>query len=201
MSLGQQEQALLALVEEYRAAECSRLQAEAETEAAALLHSARREARQRVHHAVERARERAALRIRGGEAELDTRRREHRQRLGWALLSIARGQLEEALMSRWSRADSRRSWIEAAAARALASLPAGPLMVVHPPDWPESERSTLVSRARDREVSFRVDPGLRAGLFISSGGTSLDATVAGLLADTQAVDADLLAGLGEEAVQ
>ncbi len=196
---------MLALVEEYRAAECDRLRSEAETEAGALLRAARREARQRVRRAVERARERAALRIRGAEAELDTRRREHRQRLGWALLRVARGQLEEVLISRWRRVNSRRVWIEAAVGRALASLPAGPLVVAHPPDWPEAERSglrsTLVSRTRDRAVKFQIDPGLRAGIIISSGATSLDASVLGLLADTQAVDAELLAGLDEEAVR
>ncbi len=197
MSVSEQEQALLAVVEAYRSAECERLRTEAEKEAAGLLLEARREARRRVHRAAQRERERAAVRIRTARAELDTRRREHQQRLGWALLEVALGQLEQALLERWGQADTRRLWIEVALEWALARLPAGPWTVRHPPGWPEAERTAfhraLASKSRDRGVGFQPDEAVRAGLIISSDRTSLDASVQGLFADRQAIEAELLA--------
>ena len=202
MSTVERERALLAVLQEHRASECARLRAEAEKEASELLGDARREARRRVHNAAVRERERAAMRIRAAQAELNTRRREHQQRLGWALLRDAGEQLEQALLGRWREADARRSWVEAALGRALAQLPAGPWAVHHPADWPEAERSAflevLASRGQNIAVNFRPDQAVQAGLVITSARTSLDASVRGLLADREATEAELLARLGEE---
>ena len=110
-------------------------------------------------------------------------------------------QLEKELRRRWSQAGSRRSWIEATLVRALSRLPPGPWTVRHPPDWPETERAEfhrdLSSRGDRKPVEFQSDESILAGIEISSGRTSLDATVQGLLADTQAVEAELLARLVE----
>ncbi len=201
MSTAEQERALLAVLEEHRSSECARLQAEAAKEASELLRAARREARQRVHRAVVRERERAAMRIRAAQAELSTRRREHQQRLGWALLRVARGQLEQALVERWRQPEDRRAWVEATLGRALARLPAGSWTVRHPADWPEAERSAfleaLASRGQSFAVNFRPDQAMQAGLVITSARTSLDASVRGLLADGQATESELLARLAE----
>ena len=201
MSTAEREQALLAVLEEHRSSECARLQAEADKEASELLRDARSQARQRVHRAVVRERERAAMRIRAAQAELNTRRREHQQRLGWALLRVARGQLEQALVERWGQLDARRAWVEATLGRALARLPAGSWTVRHPADWPEAERSAfledLASRGEDIAVGFLPDQAIRAGIIISSASTSLDASVRGLLSDRQATEAELLARLAE----
>ncbi len=205
MTVSDQEQALLDVVEAYRSAECKRLRAEAEVEAAGLLLEARREARRRVHRAAQRERERAAVRIRTAQAELNTRRREHQQRLGWALLEVALGQLEQALLERWGQAGTRRLWIEATLERALTRLPSGPWVVRHPLGWPEAERTafhrSLVSKSQDRGVDFQPDEAVRAGLIISSDGTSLDASVQGLFADREAIEAELLAYMAEGVVQ
>jgi len=205
MSVSDQEQALLAVVEAYRSAECMRLRAEAEKEAAGLLLEARREARRRVRRAAQRERERSAVRIRTAQAELDTRRREHQQRLGWALLEVALGKLEQALLERWGQADTRRLWIKVTLERALTRLPSGPWVVRHPLGWPEAERiafnHALASNSQDQGVDFKADEAVRAGLIVSSGRTSLDASVQGLFADREAIEAELLALMADAEVQ
>ncbi len=197
MTAADQEQALIAVVDDYRARECERLRREAEAKAAALLREAWREARRRVHRAAVRERERATARIRAAQAELDTRRRRHQQRLGWVMLKAAWTPLENALLNRWGAEDTRTHWIQATVERALISMPRGRWMIQHPSDWSGAERAAvdavLALRGADQAVDFQEDASMRAGLIISSGGTSLDASLAGLLGDTAALEARLLA--------
>ncbi len=204
MTAADREQALIAVVDTYRARECERLKEDAVAEATRLLHEARQEARRRVHRAAVRERDQATVRIRAAQAELDTRRREHEQRLGWALLQAARGSLEDALRQYWLNEDTRRQWIEAAVERAFTSLPPGHWRLRHPSDWSDVERSVidsaLASRGVEQPVDFQEDATLRAGLVISSGGTLLDSSLAGLLADKVAIEARFLALMsGEQA--
>ena len=201
MSLEDQEQALLGLVEDFRRAECQRLREKARREAATLLRQARQEARARVHRAIMRERETAASRIRAAQAALEARRRVSRQRRSMALLAAAWPRLAPALRARWQTVDGRRTWVDAALRQALQQLPAGHWKIRCPQGWPQDERDDVVVGLTQRlgeAPELLSDATVEAGLVIESGAACLDASLKGLLADRESIEARILAALDED---
>jgi len=201
VNVSDQEKALKALVDEYRDGECRRILARAEQECDTVLTEAHREARRRVHEVVGQERERAESRIRAAQAEVQTQRRRYRQRASVALLEAGWDRLEAELLRRWQVSALRKPWVDGVVRQGLAQLPAGGWVIAHPAPWPEGEQQALsesVAAGLGEAPRLEADADVQAGLRITSGGTSLDATVAGLLGDRGAVEARLLA-LFEEA--
>ncbi len=189
----------MALIDDYRRGECQRLHDNARREAATLLRQARREARARVHRAVLRERETAASRIRAAQVALEARRRVSRQRRNMALLAAAWPRLAPALRERWQAVEGRRVWVHAALEEALRQLPVGRWRIRHPQDWPPDERSRVAAELEQRlgaAPELLYDETLEAGLVFQSGSGTLDASLTGLLADREAVEARILAVLG-----
>ncbi|GMV47145.1 MAG: hypothetical protein AMXMBFR66_25430 [Pseudomonadota bacterium] len=211
MSLAERTDALLALIEDDRRAQCESVLVEARAQAAALAAQARAQARAQLHEALQRERARLADALAAARAELQTRRRLHEQRRIEALLARGWQRLPQVLAARWSGADTRRAWIAQALERALELLPrpgrqtgaaadAGAWTVAWGGDWPEAERLDTAARIAQRTgaaPAWRQDARIAAGLRIGAAGNVVDATAAGLLADRDEVGGRLIGLLQE----
>jgi hypothetical protein len=180
---------------------CAALAAEAREAAAlevgGLMGVARREAHSRVAAAARAKRERVRERCRQALAELDATRRRSDFEAARRWLAEARERLPAALGRRWLDPAGRNGWWRAAvgiAARRLVNR-----------DWrievaPGLEPQELVALgeavARCGARAEVVATGQGAGLSIRAGQTLVDATPLGLLADSAAVEAALLAARG-----
>jgi len=196
MTLRERAAALLDVVDEYRDRECRMVLDRAHYEAATLARRAHAEARHRVHQIVIAERQRATAAIRAAQAELQTARRHHRRRRDLALLDLVWPRLEAALQRRWDAPAARRRWVDDLVAAAIQRLPAGPWTLTHPPSWPPTERDAVVAQvtaACGAPPRLVADEEMGAGLLVTSGTTTLDGSIGGLLADHPAVAGRLLA--------
>lgn len=194
MSVAERMQALLALVEQDRHAQCTAIVADARAQADALLAQARRESRAAAHEALAEERARAKAAIAAARAELHTRQRLHRQRQVESLLALAWQRLPETLRARWRDSTSRAAWIELALARARSTLPRSEWQIAFGPNGPEDERQRLAQQL-GTAPRFTLDERIDAGLRIAAAGNVIDATLAGLLADRDEIGGRLIAEL------
>ena len=196
MSPNDNEQQLLQLVSQWRDDECQRLLDRAWDEGLELLRKARRRGRRHLHEAVQAERERNRGRIAAAEAELQTLRRQHEQQLGSVILAAARRRLPERLAEHWADQQMRSAWIRSAARQALLRLPRGRWSIRHAFCFQAADFDTLLQALKPslaEEPELISDMDMDAGLIIESNGVRLDASAHGLLADTEAVNARLLA--------
>jgi hypothetical protein len=193
-------EALLQVIADKRDASCRAERERAAAEERDILKAAHAGARKRLRPAVEEASRRPRDRLARAEARSRTRQRLLQQRRVTSRLEKAWGLVRESLARSWLDPDARRGWIERAALRAADVLPAGSWSVAHPADWPREERESmrqwLLARGAGA-AGFSADPAVTAGVKFASGGTVLDATLEGLLADRPAVEARLLFHLGD----
>jgi flagellar biosynthesis/type III secretory pathway protein FliH len=196
MSTHETQQKLIDELEQWRDDECLRLLDRAREEALELLRNSHQRARRHVHEAVDSERARVRVRIGAARAELETLRRQHRQQLGSIILETVREHLPEVLAERWADPAARKAWIRNTAAQALQRLPRGRWTVRHALCFQASDYDTLLQALGDlgaHEPELVSDPKLDAGLIVECQGVRLDASVAGLLSDREAVEARLLA--------
>ena len=195
MTLESREEALLALVERDRAAQCEAILAAAQGRAAALLGEAHAEALARMREMFAEERRRAHESLAAAHAKLATRQRLHDQHRTAALLALAWQRLPDALGLRWRDGALRRLWIDAIVVDALNVLPRRQWRIAHGPDWPVEEKQALLARlAPDLDAAPACDEaaGIVAGLRIAAGGNVVDGTLAGLVEDRAQVGAQLL---------
>jgi len=188
-------QALLDLVDVDQRTQCGAILTDARARAAALHAQARATARSRIREAFADERRRAHERVASATARLQTRRRLHAQQRAAALLAQGWHILPQVLRERWRNADSRKQWLDAVMATALAVLPHRQWQISHAPDWSEADRQAFVARLQaelDAPPSCVADAGIAAGVRIDAGGNVVDATLAGLLCDQADVGARLL---------
>lgn len=200
MSTAEARTALLQLVAEHQRSRCAELRAAAEVQAAGIVREAWRGARTRLHENVHTLKQERRRALALASAELETARRQHRQRCDRVLLEAAWAPLRDALRARWQEPAARRAWVEDVARRALARLPRGRWRIAHPPDWPAAERGALfeqLARTLGVPPEASVEAGIAAGLRIACDTAQFDATLDGLLADRGTVEALLLAEVGE----
>ena len=191
-------QALLDMVERDRQARCQALLDQARAEADAALAQARALARTQMREAFADERQRARSRIAAAQAELQTRCREHAQRRIEALLVLAWQRLPGVLRQRWHDDAARARWVRMAFDAARAALPHEAWTVSHGPDWPAAEQAALADQCRaafGAAPGFVVDPRIEGGLRIGTGGSVVDATLAGLLADRDEIGGRLIGEL------
>jgi hypothetical protein len=84
---------------------------------------------------------------------------------------------------------------------ALRLLPRQAWTIHHAPDWPQDEIQMLSHRLAEQlgqPLEWRADGSIAAGFRITAGGAGLDATLEGLLADREPLQARLLALMGTE---
>jgi hypothetical protein len=191
-----QAQALLRRVIEDRERRCAALRAAAEKQATQIVRAARAEARHSVHNAVaqERARLDSGLRQARARADIEARHRE--QEKSRELLEQMWAGISEALERRWREPALRQAWIEAAMSQSGRLLPGRAWLIEAGTEWSEQERGKLGDRARARgavTAEYSLQTAIPAGLRIRAGSVCVDATVAGLLAQRDTIEAVFLA--------
>ena len=169
----------------------------AEEQSRAIVVRARQEARARLRQAIDEERRQIERAIGERRAALDTAARRAEQATLRALIERAWERLPHAVSARWQDPASREQWIVAACGCATRSLrPQASYVVEIDADCAAAvfERVQAVLAAAGVEpVAARPVEGLGAGLRIRGGGACVDATVAGLLASRERVEAELLA--------
>jgi hypothetical protein len=190
--------ALIELITSSGRARCATILEQAQGQARERVRNAFREARRRVARAISGERLRARSLLASHEARLETQDRQRYQDSVQHLLARARHRLDAALLARWTQADSRRQWLEHLLDQARQRLPVTTWVIEHPADWDTTELDPWQDAIRTLSGSvpqLRVDSALRAGVRIQAGGACLDGSLEGLLADEQAIQAQLLARL------
>lgn len=195
MSVDDQAAALLAVVAAHRSSVTGELLARARAESRRIVAEAHVAARQRLRNALTHERERLAASVDAAEARLQTRRRLHRQASVAEVLADAWGRLEAALVARWQSQPTRTRWVRHHLERAAAMLSADGWEIACAAPWGADEQADTVRWLAARGVSgvrTVTDAGIRAGVRVRAGHNLLDATLAGLLADRDALAGRLL---------
>jgi hypothetical protein len=188
-------QALLQRVASAASERRAQLSAETDSQVRQIIRSAWAEARANVHQAVAQERARLAQGVRQAEAQSDLVRRQREQHRIRTLLDKMWEQLPGLLTTRWRDPTLRRIWIEAAFREAGALLPGRPWRIEHGEEWPEAEQSEIEKLAMGQgagRVEWANNPSIKAGLTIRSEEVCLAATVPGLLARRDDIEAAFL---------
>ena len=196
MTLEDNERRLIRMVEQQREEQCRELRERAQSEGRELLRKTYRRTRRRLRAEAASERTRALAQTSAARAELETKRRRHRQQLSTVILQAARERLPQRLFETWQDPQVRAAWIATALDQALEKLPPGAWRIRHPADLDTNSCSALVQRLQDhlrQPPELVPDPQLPAGLVISCTGVVLDISTAGLLQDRDAIEARLLA--------
>jgi hypothetical protein len=192
-----QTEALLRRVAREQESRALTIRSGAEEQSRAIVVRARQEARTRLRQAIEEERRQMERAIGERRAALDTAARRAEQGTLHRLIEGAWQRLPAAVAARWQDAGSRAEWIDAACACAARSLrPQVAYVVEFDPALAagagEAAQVSLTTAGLE-PVDCRPVAGLGAGLRIRGGGACVDATVAGLLASREQVEAELLA--------
>lgn len=198
---GTQLNALLELVKQSREKHCREVLDNARAEADRIRRAARKQAREKISQTVRDERQRMNNEVRMAEAEIETEQRRRGRRRELALLKAGRKALAEALEARWQEPANRRLWaqgalIETATIVRSTTVRAREWTMEHPVDWAEEEIDPIVQYAQQHfQATVRPQPSeaLGAGVRIRSQGVLIDMSIAGLLANEQTMEGELLA--------
>jgi vacuolar-type H+-ATPase subunit H len=172
----------------------------AEEQARGIVARARDEARTRVREATADARLSMEKALADRRASLDTAARQSEQALLRGLVESAWQSLPEALVSAWRDAAARRKWCESACVLASRNLlGSGPLQVEVDQEAPEDAGQTalvVLAQADGHGTQLQHIPSLGPGLRVRREFACVDATIPGLLASRERIEAELLAELG-----
>ncbi len=187
-----QVEALLGLVRQRREQRTSEIRWKSAAHVREILRTARTEARASLHQAVARERARMAQGLRQAQAraELETRQRSQRETL--TLLQHMWERIGAALESRWRAQHERGAWIIAALQQAAQLLSGQAWNIEHAEGVTPEEQQRADAQARAGgagDVEWHLERQPRAGLRVRTSGACLDATIEGLLADRQGVEA------------
>jgi vacuolar-type H+-ATPase subunit E/Vma4 len=195
-ALDTQAEALLQRVSDDRDRRCAVLRAAAESQAKQIVRSARAEARTNVRNAVLQERARMELGMRQATARADIELRRQERRKSAELLEQMWAAIADRLESRWLEPALRGAWIDAAMSQAGALLAGRAWLIEVGSDCTEQERGGLADRARGRgaeTVEYSLHAAMPAGIKIRAGSVCVDATVLGLLAQREVIEAAFLA--------
>jgi hypothetical protein len=179
--------AFLGMIDATRKARLEEIERRSADEVRAILRGARSEARDRVHRAVVENRERSRRDLAAAKAELETAFRKLSQETHGAALRDGMSELVRVLEARWRDPEARARWIAAAIAEAERVLPKTRWRIEHPP-------SVVIDVPGSETVPAEIGAGLR----ITAGTATLDATLDGLLARRAEVEGRLLHELDTE---
>lgn len=189
---------LLELVEQHRSERCTQIMAKAQARRETLLQQAYAEARARMREAINAERRRSRETFTAARAQLQTRQRQRQHHTALMLLQQGWERLGQAVERRWNTAPQRRLWLSTLLQEALQRLPRCAWVIEHPPGWDAAEAGDLLTEIQAHcgdAPTWRANPQLHAGLRIRAEGACLDGTPDGLLADREAIEAQLLAQL------
>lgn len=196
MKLAERTAALIDVVDRYEAEHCAALVNPARAESHALLRSALSEARRRVATAIAEERARFRSEVGAAEAALATERRLVAQHRAVQLLEQAWRELHTLIVRQWQDLAIRARWTDHHLQRALELLgtDGARWRIRFEPAWTAAEREAprKLLEARRITVEFASAPDLTAGFVVECGHNVLDASLAGLLADRDAIEGRLL---------
>jgi hypothetical protein len=187
---------LLDIVQAYQKQQCDALLKDAEKESRAIIQQAYRQARRNIHEDIQLTRQHIRETMAAARARQHTLLMQQRHTAALSFLGECRGALEQSLQDRWRQAECRREWAAKILSTAAAVMPAGDWRVEHPEGWGAQEQGELAEMAQTLQgvnLQFDAQPGLVAGIRISNDGTSVDGSLSGLLADSTAIEALILA--------
>jgi hypothetical protein len=192
---------MLQLVAEQQAKECVAAAERAAAEVHEVLTATHRSARRRMHENVLEIRQIMRREMNQAQAALETAKRQHAQRCDFALIESGWPKLRAQMLARWRDAGARRVWLDSLARAAQAALPRGQWDVYLPADLASADRDYLtqtIAALAGAAPRFIVDDKASAGVRLCAAGACLDGTLEGILGDPAAIQARLLARLGEQ---
>jgi hypothetical protein len=188
--------ALLRQLTDERDRRCTTLRTAAENQATQIVRAARAEARANVRQAVTQERARMDLGLRQATARADIEVRRLERQKSRELLEQMWAAIAGVLESRWREPAFQRAWIDAALRQAGSILTGRAWGIEVGSDWPEQDRGELTDRAHAQgagTVEYAVHAEMSAGLKIRVATVCVNATVAGLLAERDTIEAAFLA--------
>lgn len=189
---------LAALIEAERERRLVASAEQAEADRRRAIREARSEARRHARKSFGDLRARAESEARAAHASLETARRARSFAAESLLAEQGYVLLADELRRRWRDAAARREWIAAALAAAARRLPEGRWRIACAPGADDAELESLAARGEaGREAAL--EAGIRIEARIASGAACVDASLAGLLRRRLALQAALLAEVGEAA--
>jgi hypothetical protein len=194
-----QAEALLRRVAREREMRCRRARDAAQEQARSIVSRAWEEARTRLRQAVEEERRSIDKALADRRAALETVERQRDQAVLRKLMDEAWRELPAALEAAWQRADGRRDWCAAACALAVQALHHERGFTVEVDPAAPGDAAAIVEQGLRQSTGVPIEQrrvaSLGAGLRIRSGRACVDATVPGLLASRERIEAELLAEL------
>jgi hypothetical protein len=175
-----------------------RAQDAAQEQARGIVARAHDEARARTRQAAEEARQSVDRAVADRRAALETATRQREQALLREVMNEAWELLPRRLAAAWDDDGTRRSWCEAACTVALrVVLGRGAFTVEIDAAAPATAEAPLAAGLDDGSgpAEVRRVEGLGPGLRLRRGQACVDATVGGLLASRERIEAELLAGI------
>ena len=195
-------QVLIQRIEDETQKELEKILSAATDEAAAKVKAAHRKALRRIQFEIEVLRRSREDALRHEEARLDTLRRQLRQREAGTVIETGLPILRRVLVELWAEQEARTRWVGHAIAAAAERLRGGTWTVEHPQGWSEHERATVAKRIKEasgHEPEIRSRADLEAGLIVQCDNARLDASLSALIRHPEAIGAELLAVLLENA--
>jgi len=171
----------------------------AQTEAAAIINAAHGDARARLHNVVRRLRKSRETSLSREKARLALERSLQHQKEDAQLLTRGLPLVENAMRRRWDDSSARQIWISQALEIASGFLVPGHWIIYLPPTIQADEFNRICSGvdiAGGITLELVFDPEIKTGLRIEMDDAVVDATLAGLLADTETIKSMLLAETG-----
>jgi hypothetical protein len=195
-----QMEALLRRVAREQETQSRRARDAAEEQARSIVARAWEEARARLRQAAEEERRDIEHAVADRRAALETVNRQREQAVLRELIDEAWRDLPAVLGATWDQAETRRSWCAAACAVARESLSPSALLSAEVDSAAPEDACSAIAAALDgpdrTPVDVRRVASLGPGLRIRGGLACVDATVSGLLASRERIEAELLAELG-----
>jgi hypothetical protein len=187
---------LLDIVQAYQHQQCDTLVKQAENESRAIIRQAYQRARRNIHEDIQLTRQHIRDSMAAARARQHTVVMQQRHTAALSFLKKCWVELERSLQDRWQQPKCRHEWVAKILSTAARVMPAGEWQVAHPEDWRTQEQDELARQAQSINgvnLQFNPEPGLVAGIRITADGTSVDGSLAGLLADRNAIEALILA--------
>jgi hypothetical protein len=171
----------------------------AEEQARAIVVRAHEEAWARMRQAAGEARQSVESALADRRAALETAARQREQGVLRGLMDSAWQALPAALADAWQETDSRRGWCEAACAVARRTLTSSGAFVIEVDASVAADAAAQAERCLrehgDEAIEVRTVGGLGPGLRLRRGLACVDASVPGLIASRERIEAELLAEL------
>lgn len=192
---------LLGVVVENREKRCQEVRDRAIQQAAEIISQAYKKSRGRLHRHVNELREKYRLRVKSARARNQTLLRQQHHKEERALLDVAWPMLRTAMIALWHSPETRWQWIEAGITMARGRLRQQGWRIEHPPEFSKADRQRVEQMlAPDRLPELTACDDIDAGIRIVLDGTVIDATLAGLLKQRNAIEARLIERIKREAV-